>query len=490
MAARRDGTITAVRAELIGDMGAYLHMVSFGPLWLTSVMMTNVYQIPNAQVQARAVVTNKTPSGSYRGWGQPQANFVVERLVDRLALTLAVDPAEIRRQNFIPPDRFPYQCLQPTFDSGRYAECLDRALELLDYPHWRTRQQELRQQGRYIGIGISFYVENTALGPSRQLNEGGLQQGGYDISRIRVEPGGEVTVYTGLCEMGQGFTNGLAQLCAETLAVPLESVTIITGDTQTCPYTGYGTGASRSAAVGGAAVMKAAQRLREKIEAIAAHMLEVAPSDLEMEEGRIWVKGTPSRSVTMKDIGRAAYWRAIDLPPGMDPGLEVTEVFDPPQMAWPYGANIAVVEVDLETGQVKFLDYVVVHDCGTILNPLIVEGQIHGGVAQGIATALYEELHYDGAGQLQNASFMDYLLPTAAELPRLRLDHLVTPSPVIPGGMKGVGEAGIIGSPAAVVNAVEDALRPFGVKFTQTPVTPEVIISALTEAKNGRNSTA
>jgi carbon-monoxide dehydrogenase large subunit len=490
MAARRDGTITAVKAELIGDMGAYLHMVSFGPLWLTSVMMTNVYEIPNAQVRARAVVTNKTPSGSYRGWGQPQANFVVERLVDRLALTLAMDPAEIRRQNFIPPDRFPYQCLQPTFDSGRYAECLDRALELLDYPNWRVRQQELRQQGRYIGIGISFYVENTALGPSRQLNEGGLQQGGYDISRIRVEPGGEVTLYTGLCEMGQGFTNGLAQLCADTLGVPLESVTIVTGDTQTCPYTGYGTGASRSAAVGGAAVMKAAQRLREKIEAIAAHMLEVDQSDLEMEEGCIWVRGTPSRSVTMKDIGRAAYWRALELPPGLDPGLEVMEVFDPPQMAWPYGANMAVVEVDLETGQVKFLDYVIVHDCGTILNPLIVEGQIHGGVAQGIATALYEELRYDQDGQLQNASFMDYLLPTAAELPHLRLDHLVTPSPVIPGGMKGVGEAGIIGSPAAVVNAVEDALRPFGVKFTQMPVTPEVIISALTEAKNGGNSSA
>ena len=483
IAARRDGTITGVKADLTGDMGAYLHMVSFGPMWLTSVMMTNVYQIPNARVQARAVLTNKTPSGSYRGWGQPQANFVVERLVDRLALTLAKDPAELRRQNFIPPDQFPYQCLQPVFDSGRYADCLDRALELLDYSGWRARQQTLRQEGRYIGIGLSFYVENTALGPSRLLNAGGLQQGGFDISRIRVEPGGEVTVYTGLCEMGQGFTNGLAQLCADTLSVPLESVQVVTGDSQTCPYTGYGTGASRSAAVGGAAVLKASQRVREKIMAIAAHMLEADQADLEMAEGRIWVKGSPGRAVTMKEIGRAAYWRAIELPPDMDPGLEAMEVFDPPDMAWPYGANLAVVEVNLETGEVKFLDYVIVHDCGTILNPLIVEGQIHGGVAQGIATALYEELHYDPDGQLQNGSFMDYLLPTAAELPSLRLDHLVTPSPIIPGGMKGVGEAGIIGSPAAVVNAVEDALRPFGVKFTQTPVTPEVILTALTQAK-------
>lgn len=489
LAARQDGTMLAVKAEITGDVGGYLHMVSYGPVWLTAATMTNVYHIPHARVQVQAVVTNKTPLGSYRGWGQPQANFVVERLVDRLALALAMDPAELRRKNFIPPDQFPYQGLVHTFDSGRYAECLDRALELLDYQDWRARQAELRKQGRYVGIGLSFFVENTALGPSRLLNEGGLQQGGYDIARIRVEPSGDVTVYTGLCEMGQGFTNGLAQLCAETLGVHLDQVTVVTGDTQTCPYTGYGTGASRSAAVGGAAVMKASQRLREKIEAIAAHMLEVGPGDLEMAEGRLWVKGVSSRSVTMADIGRAAYIRAIELPPGMDPGLEVMEVFDPPQMAWPYGANLALVEVDIETGQVQLLDYVIVHDCGTVLNPMIVDGQIHGGVAQGIAAALYEELQYDQAGQLLTGSFMDYLIPSAADLPRFRLDHLVTPSPIIPGGMKGAGEAGVIAPPAAVVNAIEDALRPFDLKFTQTPVTPEVILTALVESEKWAGAT-
>lgn len=482
MAARKDGTITAVKADIIGDMGAYLHMVSYGPVWLTAVMMTNVYQIPNARVDVRAVVTNKTPLGSYRGWGQPQANFVVERMVDRLALALEVDPAALRRQNFIPPDRFPYKSLHHTFDSGRYAECLDRALELAEYQAWRQRQAELRRQGRYVGIGLSFFVENTALGPSRMLNEGGLQQGGYDIAHIRMEPSGDITLFTGLCEMGQGFTNGLAQMCAEMVGARLEQVTVVTGDTQTCPYTGYGTGASRSAAVGGAAVMAASRRLRGKIEAIAAHMLEAAPADLEIDAGRIWVRGAPARAVTLADVGRAAYLRAIELPPQMEPGLQVIEVFDPPQMAWPYGANLAIVEVDVETGQVTILDYVIVHDCGTMLNPLIVAGQIHGGAAQGIAAALFEELKYDPEGQLMTGTFMDYLLPTAADLPRFRLDHMVTPSPIIPGGMKGIGEAGVIAPPAAVVNAVEDALRPFGLKFTRTPVTPDVILSALAQA--------
>jgi carbon-monoxide dehydrogenase large subunit len=427
-------------------------------------------------VRARAVVTNKTPLGSYRGWGQPQANFVVERLVDRVARELGLDANDVRRRNFIPPDQLPYKSLHHVFDSGRYTDCLDKALELADYAGWRQRQRDLREQGRYVGIGVAFYVENTALGPSRILNAGGVEQGGYDIGHVRVEPGGEVTVYTGLNEMGQGFTNGLVQICADELGVRPDQVTVVTGDTHTCPYTGYGTGASRSASVGGAAVMKACGRVREKAKAIAAHMLEAAPDDLELADGRISIKGSPTSAVTMADIGRAAYIRAIELPEGMDPGLEAIEVFDPPQMAWPYGTNVAVVEVDIETGDVRFLDYVYVHDSGTILNPMIVEGQIHGGVAQGIGAALYEELKYDEEGQPLFATFMEYVLPTAAEVPRLRLGHQVTPSPLIPGGMKGVGEAGLIGSPSAVVSAIEDALRPFGARITEMPVTPDLVL--------------
>ena len=479
IAARADGTIVAMVADVMADHGAYMHMASFGPAWLTSVMMTNVYAIPNARATMRAVVTNKTPSGSYRGWGQPQANYVVERMVDLLATELGMDGAELRRRNFIQPDEFPYTSLFHTFDNGEYEMCLDQGLALGRYEEWQRRRDEAREEGRHIGVGLSFYVENTALGPSRQMNQGGLNQGGYDISNIRMEPGGEVTVYTGLCEMGQGFTNGLAQMAAETIGLHPDQVTVVSGDTDKCPYTGHATGASRSAAVGGAAVRKASLALRERIAEIAAHMLEASAADLVMEDGEIWVQGSPARSITTADVGRAAYLRAIDLPPDVDPGLEVIEVFDPPQMAWPYGLNLAVVEVDIETGAVEVLDYAVFHDCGTMLNPMIVEGQIHGGTAQGIAAALYEQITYDVAGQPLTTNMADYLIPSAVELPEFRLGHIINPSPVIPGGMKGVGEAGIIGPPAAMVNAIEDALRPYGVTFTETPVTPQRIHEAL-----------
>jgi aerobic carbon-monoxide dehydrogenase large subunit len=479
IAGNHDGTIVGISAEILADMGAYMHMVSYGPAWLTSVMMTNAYLIPNARVRLNAVVTNKVPSGSYRGWGQPQANFVVERMVDLLATKLQLDRAEIRRRNFVPPERFPYKSLFHTFDSGRYAECLDRGLELGRHDEWLTYQAEARANGRHVGIGLSFYVENTALGPSCKMNQGGLEQGGYDISNIRVEPGGEITIFTGLCEMGQGFTNGLAQLCADAVGVHPDQIEVITGDTDACPYTGHGTGASRSAAIGGAAVLKASATLRAKIEAIAAHMLEAAPEDLVIEDGTISVTGSPDRSITMADIGRAAYLRAIDLPPGMAPGLEAIEVYDPPDQAWPYGLNHVVVEVDVDTGLVTVLDYAVMHDCGTILNPMIVDGQIHGGVAQGIAAALHEEIVYDDDGQILTTSFMDYRIPSAVELPNFRLGHMTTPSPVIPGGMKGTGEAGVIGPPAAIVGAIEDALGPAGPTFTSMPISPAMIIAAL-----------
>ena len=482
MAALADGTITGVKGEIVGDMGAAMHTVGYGPLWLTSVMLTNVYEIPSARVRARAVVTNKTPLGSYRGWGQPQANFIVERTVDRLARELGIEREDLRRRNFIPPERLPRKSLHHTLDSGDYRACLDRALELLAERGWRQRQEELRASGRYVGIGISFYTENSALGPSRMLNEGGVQQGGYDIARVRVEPGGEVTVYTGICEMGQGITNALAQICADTLGIDPDQITVVTGDTSQVPYTGYGTGASRGAAVGGAAVARAATAVRAKVLRIAAHMLEANEHDLVIESGRIHVKGAPEPAVTMADVGRAAYIRAIELPEGEDPGIEEIRAFDPPQFAWPYGANIVVAEVDVETGEVSLLDYIYVHDCGTIINPTIVEGQIQGGVAQGIGAALFESLPYDEAGQPLFATFMQYVLPTAAELPSVVIEHQHTPSPNIPGGMKGVGEAGAIGSPAAVVAAIEDALSPFAVRINATPVTPATILELIADA--------
>ena len=480
IAATREGAITAIAADIVADMGAALHTVSYGPAWLTSVMIGNVYEIPNIRSRLRAVVTNKTPLGSYRGWGQPQANFITERMVERLAATLDEDAVSLRRLNLIPVEHFPYTSLHHTFDNGNYTACLDEALALGHYDEWRERQRVLRSEGRHIGIGLSFYVENTALGPSRMLNAGGVELGGYDIAHIRIEASGTVSVFTGLCEMGQGFTNGLAQLCADQLGVRPDDVRVVSGDTESCPYTGYGTGGSRSAAVGGASITKAARRLREKVTTIAAHMLEVAPEEVEIADGRLWARSAPTRQVTFADVGHAAYRRPADLPDGLDPGLEAIETFEPSQMTWPYGVNIAVVEIDVATGQVSFLDYAYVHDCGKILNPLIVEGQIHGGVAQGIGMALYEQLRYEEDGQPLFGTFMDYLLPTAIEVPRMRLAHQETPSAIIPGGMKGVGEAGAIGSPAAIANAVEDALRPFGAKVTTLPITPQRVHEMIT----------
>ncbi len=483
IAARKDGTVVGITGDIIADQGAYMHMVSFGPAWLTAVMMTNTYLVPNARATMRAVVTNKTPTGSYRGWGQPEANFVVERMMDLLARELAMDPVELRRRNLIPPERMPYTSLFHTFDSGYYEVALDAGLKLAKVDEWRAEQARRRANNdvKQLGIGVSFWVENTALGPSRQMNLGGLNQGGYDISKIRLEPNGEVTVYTGLCEMGQGFTNGLASMCADALGVHVDQVVVVTGDTDACPYTGHGTGASRSAAVGGAAVRKAAIALQARIKPIAAHMLECAEEDLRFEDGTISVVGTPTRCVTTADIGRAAYLRAIELPANIDPGLEVTETFDPTDCAWPYGLNVAVVEIDTETALAKVIDYAVFHDCGTVLNPMIVEGQLHGGAAQGIAAALMEELLYDEDGQPMNGNFMSFLIPSAMEIPNFRLGHMTTESPVIPGGMKGIGEAGIIGAPAAVVSAIDDALRPFGAQpFLSTPVTPQQIFEAIT----------
>lgn len=480
MAATREGKILGVKADIVGDLGAALHTTGSGPIWLTSVMMTNVYEIENARVRSRIVATNKTPAGSYRGWGQPEANFFVERTLDLVARELDISPAEIRRRNFIPPEHLPHTGLFHTLDSGDYAASLDRAVAVLEERKWPERIEQMRQEGKTVGIGYGFYTENTALGPSRILNAGGVDQGGYDISRIRVDTDGQVALYTGLCEMGQGLGTALTQVCADQLGVDPSSVRVISGDSASVPYSGYGTGASRGASLGGASAIKACGTIREKVKRIAAHMLEANPDDLEIESGEIFVAGSPESRVTMADVGKAAYTRIIDLPEGEDPGLEATEAFDPPQMAWSFGVNVVVLEVDPQTGMVDFLDYIYVHDCGTVLNPMIVDGQIHGGVAQGIGTALLERLPYNDEGQPLFATFMDYPLPSAVEIPRPHLEHTQTESPNIPGGMKGVGEAGIIGSPTAIAAAIEDALGG-RTRFTHLPIQPGDITRAARE---------
>lgn len=480
LCAKRDGRITGVIADIKGDLGASHHTMSMGPVWLTSVMMTGVYQIPNARSVARAVVTNKPPSGSYRGWGQPQANFAVERMVDLLADRLRLDPAAVRRLNYVPEDKMPYTGLAHTFDSGRYEVLHDMALEKFGYHEWLERQAAAQAQGRRVGIGMSFYAEVSAHGPSRFLNYVGGRQGGYDIARIRMETSGDVYVYTGLCDMGQGVTNGLAQIAADALGLEPADVTVMTGDTALNPYTGWGTGASRSMTIGGPAVMRAATRLREKILLIARHWLQADPETLVLANRGVMVRGEPGRYVSFESIGRAAYCQIIELPEGVDPGLEAVGVFDTVQLAFPYGMNLVAVEVNEDTGAVTFLDCMLMHDMGTIINPMIVNGQLHGGIAQGIAQALYEELRYDENGQLGTGTFADFLIPTASEIPKMRFDHMVTESPLIPGGMKGVGEGGTIGTPAAVVNAIANALHPITRSpLNRMPVTPDRILSAI-----------
>lgn len=480
LCAMRDGRITGITADIKGDLGASHHTMSMGPVWLTSVMMTGVYLIPNARSVARAVLTNKPPSGSYRGWGQPQANFAVERMVDLLALRLKLDPAVVRRINYVPEANMPYTGLAHTFDSGRYKDLHDMALKKFGYEAWLDRQAAAQAEGRRIGIGMSFYAEVSAHGPSRFLNYVGGRQGGYDIARIRMETSGDIYVYTGLCDMGQGVTNTLAQIAADALGLDPDDVTVMTGDTAVNPYTGWGTGASRSITIGGPAVMRAASRLREKIISIARHWLQADPETLVLANRGVMVRDDPGRYVSFASIGRAAYCQIIELPEDVEPGLEAVGVFDTVQLAWPYGMNLVAVEVDEDTGHVSFLDCMLVHDMGTIINPMIVDGQLHGGIAQGIAQALYEELRYDENGQLATGSFADFLMPTASEIPRMRFDHMVTESPLIPGGMKGVGEGGTIGTPAAVVNAIENALRPIAhAKFNRTPVTPDRILTAI-----------
>lgn len=485
VSATRDGVITGLSGTVVGDMGAHNHTVGMGPVWLSAVMLTGAYRIRNARATGIGVMTNKVPYGSYRGWGQPKANFAIERLVELVARRLGLDGNEVRRRNFVRPDEFPYTGLVHTYDSGRYAECLDLCVKAVREQGWYEQQAEARRQGRSVGIGYAFHVENTAFGPTRPLNMGGVTQGGYDAEVVRMDASGRVTVFTGLSALGQGIQTALAQVCADELGVPLDYVTVVVGDTATCPYTGYGTGASRAASVGGAAVKLAAAELKRKVLAIAGHMLEAAPEDLEIVDGRISVKGAPGLSVTTKDVGYAAYRFPLGrVPEGMDLTLEARCVFDPPAMAWSYGHTAVMLEVDRATGQVKLLNYLIAHDCGTVINPTIVEGQLMGGATQGIAGALFEEILYDAQGQLQTASFLDYLLPTAAEVPAFQMLHLETESPFIPGGMKGVGEGGTIGAPAAVANAIDDALSDLGITITDLPVTP-ARLRALIEPAEG-----
>jgi carbon-monoxide dehydrogenase large subunit len=419
-------------------------------------------------------MTNTTPVDAYRGAGRPEATFIVERLVDRFAQEVGVDPVELRRKNFIPADAFPHTTATGlNYDSGDYEAALDRALEMLDYGAVRAEQQRLRAQGRYLGVGLSTYVELCGLGPSGVAGAVGFQGGLWEQAVVRVHPTGKVTLLTGVSPHGQGEETTFAQIVSNELGVPVEDVDVVHGDSARTPM-GWGTYGSRSTAVGGSAAALAAIKVREKARKLAAHMLEANESDIEFENGELYVRGARARSTTIQAVALQAYL-AWNLPQGMDPGLEESSFYDPPNFTYPFGTHIALVEIEAETGKVELKRYIAVDDCGNVINPMIVDGQVHGGVAQGIGQALYEQAIYGEDGQLLTGTMMDYVVPRADNFPTFELDRTTTPAPHNPIGAKGVGETGTIAASVAIVNAVCDALAPLGVKHFDMPATPEKI---------------
>jgi aerobic carbon-monoxide dehydrogenase large subunit len=466
-----DGTFRAIHTDIVGNLGAHPSNVGTGPFRISAVMLPGPYRFERAGARIRGVVTNTTPTGAYRGFGMMEAAWVRERLVDEVARRLGADPVELRLRNMI--RTLPHETrTHQRYDSGDYPAALEMVRRRV------ASRPAPPEDGRRRGVGYACHVEFTGLGPSRDQQIVGFHLGGFETAVVRMEADGTVTVASGVCGMGQGIETGLAQLAADRLGVAVDDVRVVLGDTAATPYSATGSIASRSITVGGGAVVVSAQRLREKIVAIAAHQLEASPGDLEIIDGSVRVKGDPSAARTLREVAELA-WLGWDLPDGVPPGLEEREVYDPPQVAYSYATHAAAVAVDTETGAVEVEDYWVAHDCGTVVNPMIVEGQIQGAVAQGIGNALLEEIVYSADGQPLTTTYLDYLLPLSADVPDMTLDHLQTPSPYTPGGMKGMGEGGVIAAPAAVGNAVAAALPEIADRLTATPLSPPVLWALL-----------
>jgi aerobic carbon-monoxide dehydrogenase large subunit len=482
VAAKKDGTLLGLKVTNLSDNGAYVGV--FGALQsaLALMLAPGCYKWKAFHGRSVGILTNKMSTDPYRGAGRPEAAHLVERAVDLVAQELKMDPADVRRKNFPSKDEFPFtNPLGLVYDSGDYAKTLDRAHEIVGYDALRRRQAELRKQGRYLGIGHSTYVEICGVGPSAATDHVSGSVSLVESSVVRVHPTGSVTVAVGTHSHGQGHDTTFSQIVADTLGVPYETVQINHGDTADTPF-GYGTYGSRSLAVGGISIYKSCQKVVDKATKIAAHMLEAAEEDVAFDHGRFYVKGSPDRA---KSIGEVAF-RAhqTGLPAGMEEGLEAVTFFDPPNFTWPFGAHICVVEVDPDTGAVDIQKYVAVDDCGNVINPMIVDGQIHGGVAQGIGQALFEEVVYsEDTGQLKTGTLLDYSIPGVGEIPFMDLDRTVTPSPTNELGVKGVGEAGTIAASAAVINAIVDAVSPFGIKHVDMPASPDRLWKQIQEAR-------
>ncbi len=474
MALDGDGRILGVRGRMIHDKGAYMAHSTILP-HISCTTVPGPYVVPAYAIGCDVVLTNKPPVAPVRGAGRPQAVFAMERLMDAAARATGLDRAEIRRRNTIPAERMPYAVgltfrdgRPLTYDSGDYPQCLEKALQAADYAGFAARQAEARAAGRYLGIGIASVVEGTGLGP-------------FEGATVRIGPSGKVTLITGAAAQGQGHVTTFAQVCAEQFGLRPEDLRVVTADTGAIAN-GTGTFGSRQAVNAGSSTHLAAVAVRDKVLKIAAHMLEAAADDLELANGEVFVKGVPDLKVSLSAVARAVTGQSgFALPEGIEPGLEATRYFSPEQAAYANGTHVAEVEVDVETGFVRVTGYWIAHDCGVVINPLVVEGQVQGGLAHGIGNALLEWMHYDSGAQPQTITLADYLMPTADAVPKAQVSHVVSPSPLNPLGVKGAGEGGTIPAPAAIVSAIEHALEPFGVRLAQAPVPPHHLIAQIRE---------
>ncbi|MCY7366221.1 MAG: xanthine dehydrogenase family protein molybdopterin-binding subunit [Frankiaceae bacterium] len=480
LAVTNEGKILGLRVDLLANMGAYLHIITPGTPLLGAFMFNGIYKMEALDFTCTGVFTNTTPTDAYRGAGRPEATFAIERIMDDLAAELGVDPLELRERNWIKHEEFPYTSIAGLeYDSGNYEAATARAKEMLDYDGLRREQQQRRESKDpvQLGIGVSTFTEMCGLAPSKILASLKYVAGGWEHATVRVLPTGVVEVVTGTSPHGQGHVTAWSQIAADALGVDPDAVTVIYGDTASSPY-GMDTYGSRSLVVGGMAVVAAAGRVVDKAKVIAAHMLEADPDDLEFKDGTFGVKGSPGSTKTIQEVAFEAF-TAHNLPEGTEPTLQANSTVDPSTFSYPHGTHLCAVEVDTETGKTTIRKYVCVDDIGNVVNPMIVEGQVHGGLAQGIGQALYEEAVYDDDGNLVTGSLVDYLVPAASDLPHFDTDRTVTPSTTNPLGVKGIGEAGTIASTPAVVNAIVDAVRQFGVDDVRMACTPERVWRAI-----------
>jgi carbon-monoxide dehydrogenase large subunit len=485
VAADRDGRLRGLDVDLLADMGAYLMLVTPGVPLLGAFMFPAIYKMDAYSFKCTGVFTTKMPTDAYRGAGRPEATFAIERIMDELAAELGMDPLEVRERNWIKHEEFPYTTIATlVYDSGNYEAATARAKELFHYDELRAEQEQRRASGDpvQLGIGISTFTEMCGLAPSRVLGSLSYGAGGWEHASVRMLPTGKVEVVTGSSAHGQGHETAWSQIVADKLGIPFEDIRVLHGDTQVS-HKGMDTYGSRSLTVGGIALAGACDKVIVKAKRVAAHVMEASESDIEFTAGRLHVRGDPAQGRSIQEIALATF-AAHNLPDGMEPSLDSDHTYDPDNFSFPHGTHLCATEVDTETGRVTIRSYVAVDDVGKVVNPLIVEGQVHGGLAQGIAQALYEEAAYDSDGNLLTTTMADYLIPSAADLPHFTTDRTVTPATTNPLGVKGVGEAGTIASTPAVVNAIVDALRPMGIRDIVMPCTPERVWRAIQTARD------